>query len=41
METTTRRVRERLAEAAAVMAFSLCASGALAGLLALGMGALS
>lgn len=42
MDTTTpRRVRERLADTAAVMAFSLGASAALAGLLALALGAVA
>ena len=35
MDTTTRRVRERLADSAAVMAFSLGTSALIAGLLAL------
>ena len=39
--TTTRRVRERLADSAAVMAFSLGASALLTGLLALALGALA
>ncbi len=41
MDTTTRRVRQKVVDQAAVMAFSLGASALLTGLLALALGAVA